>query len=220
VKLILQDPNVNLPSAVLAPAVKDRQAQEAKAHGGQKVIFRTVAAFSDPSPTVGIPLSGNVRLAKASLPATEKYNDEPSIRMLVQAFDSDAQNNPIQAAVEKDLHRGYVANYVEDADYLVPETGNTMIDVWPSFKFLTGMMILDVDGGAKLTRDLTTPARVMVMGPAGDLYIHNEADDKSVVEFHRLMFEKPDKRKTGPGGMGPEGPGPASPRPRRTASRG
>ena len=50
---------------------------------------------------------------------------------------------------------------------------------------------------------MTVPARILVMGPAGELYIHNEADDRPAVEYHRLLFEKANDRHRGPGG-GPE----------------
>jgi hypothetical protein len=219
VKLVLADPNFGIPANMLASAVLDRQLQEAKANGNQKVPFRMVSKFSDPSPTVGIPLAGNVRLAKVSVPPPERITEEPTVRLMVEAFDIDEGNNPIQAAAEKDYRRGYVANFVEDAEYL--GEGGLWIDTQKEFKFLTGMMVLDLDGGAKLTREMTVPSRMLVMGPAGDLYIHHENDDKPLVEYHRLLFEKPvgDKRKGGPGG-GPEGPGgtPGRPRGGRTAS--
>ena len=68
--------------------------------------------------------------------------------------------------------------------------------------------MLDIDGGAKLTKDLTIPARALLMGPSGELSIRNEIDDKPVVEYHRLLFEKSSDKRRGPGG-GPEefGPG-------------
>jgi hypothetical protein len=65
------------------------------------------------------------------------------------------------------------------------------------------MTLLDVDGGAKLVRDLTVPSRVLVMGSAGEMYIRNEIDDKPFVESHRVTFEKPKGNQPG----GPEGPG-------------
>ena len=89
------------------------------------------------------------------------------------------------------------------------------IDTREGFKFVTGMTLLDIDGGEKLSKDMNTPARVMLMGPAGDLYIRNELDDKPAVEYHKMLFTK-DKR-FGPGGQegaGPEGLGPGGAQPR------
>ena len=50
------------------------------------------------------------------------------------------------------------------------------------------------------------------MGPAGEIYIRNEADDKPYVESHRVVFEKASDRRGGPEGMGPGPPG-TRPRP-------
>ena len=65
-----------------------------------------------------------------------------------------------------------------------------MIDTTAEFKFFTGMTLLDVDGGTKLVQDMTYPSRVLVMGPAGEMYIRNDTDDKPYVESHRMIFEK------------------------------
>ena len=203
VRLVLADPNYNMPAAELAPAVLDRQAKEAKAHNNQRLFFRTIETWSEPSPTVGIPMAGSVRLADVKIPSAEKFNDEPSATLLVQGFDVDDRGSAIQAAIEKKgFQRGYVANMVEDAEYL--GGGGMYIDTQPDFKFLTGMTLLDIDGGTKLTRDMTVPARILLMGPAGELYIRNEIDDKPIVDYHRMLFEKPSNKHLGPGG-GPEG---------------
>jgi hypothetical protein len=206
VKLALQDPNFNMPQAVLDAAVLDRQAKEAAAARAAKTDkpwYRKVEKWSDASPAVGIPMAGNVRLAETKIPAAEKPNDEPVVKLLVEAFDVDEAGSPIQAAAEKDVvRRGYVANMVQDAEYLVDPT---MIDTQSSFKFFTGMTLLDVDGGGKLAKDITYPARVLVMGPAGEMYIRSDMEDKPYVDSHRMIFEKTNDRR------GPDGPGPGAP---------
>jgi hypothetical protein len=209
VKLVLSDPNNSLPQGVLSQEVQERQAKEAATARTQKTEkpwFRIVDKWSDPSPIVGIPMAGNVRLASVRVPAAEKVNDEPIATMLVEAFDVDATGSPIQTAVERDLRRGYVANMVQDAEYLIDPT---LIDTFPSFKFMTGMTLLDVDGGSKIPqgKDYTVPARALVMGPAGELYIRSELNDKTDIQNHRILFAKPDKRAAagGPEGMGPGG---------------
>jgi hypothetical protein len=223
VKLVLQDPNYGLQQGVLSPAVLDRQAKElqaarAKNPKAERPYWRIVDKWSDPSPAVGIPMAGNVRLADVKVPAADKANDEPTVKMLVEAFDVDEAGTPIQAAAEKDFRRGSVANMVQDTEYLVdPVT----IDTQKDFKFFTGMTLLDVDGGTKIAgaRDMNYPARILVMGPAGELYIRNELEDKSYVENHRAIFEKVP---TGPGGPevpGGPGRGPAGGA-RRTPARG
>lgn len=213
VKLVLADPNIGMPANVLAAAVLDRQAKS-KDRNGRRLDYRALEKFSDPSPTVGIPLAGNVRLADTKIPAAEKFNDEPVAKLLVESFDADDKGNAIQAAVEKDFRRGAVANMVEDGDYIVPGEGGTMIDTQPGFKFMTGMTLLDIDGGTKLAKDMYVPARILVMGPAGELYVHDEVDDKPAVEYHRLLFEKTSDKHRGPYNMpGPGGQeGPRAPR--------
>ncbi|HEX5470712.1 MAG TPA: hypothetical protein VFW73_02445 [Lacipirellulaceae bacterium] len=219
VQLVLKDPNYNLPASELAGAVQDRQAKVARDNKGM-VGLRRIHTWSEPSPTVGIPLAGDIRLVDAKIPPPDKFNDEPSVSLLVESVGQDDQGNPIQAAIDtssdphekKEFRRGYVANMVADAEYLVE--ANTAIDTYPNFKFQTGMTVLDIDGGTHLARDMTVPSRILVMGPAGQFYIRNELDDKPLVDYHRLLFEKSNDRESGPGG----GPGrklPPGPRGRR-----
>lgn len=164
-----------------------------------------VENWSDPSPTVGIPLSGGVKLVDVKVPSADKVNDEPSANLLVNSFDVDAtdKNNAIQAANKKDFRRGGVANMTEKADYLVD--GGLAIDTDDNFKFVTGMTLVDIDGGKKLANSQTSPGRVLMMGPAGELYVHNELDDKPAVDYHKAIFEEhrsPDGGPEGPGGRG------------------
>jgi hypothetical protein len=209
VRLVLSDANFNLPDNVLAPAVLDRhrqEAQAAKAKNGQRQDIRMIEKWSDPSPTVGIPLSGGVKLVDVKTPSGDKVNDEPSATLLVDSFDTDEtdKNNAIQAANKKEFRRGSVANMTEKADYLVE--GGAAIDTDDKFHFVTGMTLVDIDGGRKLARDYTSPGRVMVMGPSGELYIRNELDDKPAVDYHHMVFEERHAELGGPGGPGPGGP--------------
>jgi hypothetical protein len=206
VKLVLSDANYNVPDNSLAPAVLDRHRQEsqaARAKNSSRQDIRMIEAWSEASPMVGIPLSGNVKLVDVKLPSQDRVNDEPSAKLLVSSFDVDDadKNNAIQAAVPKTLSRGAVANMVEKADYLVE--GGTAIDTKDSFKFITGMTLVDIDGGKKLGREYTSPGRVLMMGPAGELFIHDELEDKPAVEYHKAIFEEhrsPEGMLEGPGG--------------------
>jgi hypothetical protein len=202
VKLALADPNFGLPASVLAHEVQDRQskeAHEAKARGEKRPDFRVVADWSEPSPTVGIPLAGNVRLAETKLPAADNPNDEPAVRLLVESFNIDETGNAIKAAEEADFRRGYVANMnTRKQKYIGPD--GRWIDEVESFTFRTGITVLDMDGGESLGKDTTAPARVLLMGPAGELYVRNEADDKQQVEYHRMIMEADKRRGTGEGG--------------------
>ena len=220
VTLVLADPNAAMPEGALAPAVLDRHKQEAvaaKAKNTQRNYIRRIETWSEPSPTVGIPLSGNVRLAEVKVPSEGKYNDEPIAKLLVESFDVDEKNNAIQAAKEREFRRGSVANMVDKADYL---GDGPWIDVREGFKFTTGMTLLDVDGGKTLGKNMLSPGRVLVMGPAGDMYVRNEVDDKPIVENHRLIFDQKDKHKLGGPEEGPGMPGPGGRPGRPSGGRG
>jgi len=198
VALVLADPNHSIPDTLnaLAPEVLDRRRKK-------RQEFRRVEGWSEESPVVGVPLAGNVRLAEVKVPSAEKYNDEPSATLLVESFDVDAKNNAIQAAKQREFRRGNVANFVDDVEYLGGDM-QPWIDTKKEFKFDTGMTLLDVDGGKRLTKDYTAPGRVIVMGSAGELYIRNELDDKPFVDYHKELFRK-DKHRFGAEGMGPGG---------------
>jgi hypothetical protein len=197
VRLVLADPNSGLEERVLDSTVLDRQAKEwadDKARGRKdRRDYRMIEEWSEPSRTVGIPLEGGVRLAETKPAAEDKPNDEPVAKLLVESFDLDADNNAIQAATEKDLRRGYVANFiVKDQEYLGP--GGIWIDTMESFKFYTGITLLDMEGGEQLAKDNNAPARVLLMDPAGELHIRRELDDKPAVSYHRLLFQKDRRR--------------------------
>jgi hypothetical protein len=209
VRLVLRDPNYMLPESVLAVEVADRQRkewQEDKARLKEKATRRTyrwVDSWSEPSRTVGIPLGGYVRIASAKLPPPEKINDEPTLTTYVESFDLDEQGNAIQAAKEKVFRRGYVANSIEKTRYLGPD--GTWTDEMDGFRFVTGITLLDIEGGEKISRDATAPVRAMMMGPSGELYLRNELDDKTAVEYDKMLFTD-DKRRQDPNQpFGPEG---------------
>jgi len=212
VKLVLKDPNHDLPNELLAAEVQDRESKERAADkaraDGTITDYRVAEAWSDPSPTVGIPLEGSVRLAGVKPAAPGKVNDMPTATMLVESFALDEKRNAIQAAVEKTFRLGDVANKDEkNIEYLGP--GQMWIDTMDSFRFMTGITLLDVRGGEQLAKGSTAPARALLMGPAGELYIRNELDDKPAVKSHRLIFEKKRGGRDGEGDMyrGGEGRG-------------
>lgn len=205
VQLVLQDPNQNsdtstrlVSSDSLDKKVLDRlKAEKAAKHGR----YRTTEGWSDPSPTVSIPLAGNVRVAAAK-PASDRANDEPATTLLVESFGVDEKGKATQAAKEEDFRRGSVANMTKDADILV-EQGRA-IDVQKNFAFHTGITILDIDGGSTLAKDVKEPARVLLMDQAGQLFVQSETDDADAVQLHRDIFadEKDNKRGGRPNARG------------------
>jgi hypothetical protein len=222
VQLVLADPNFAIPKDMLSPEVRDRHAKEAQVAKANKTVrndIRRIETWSDPSPTVGIPLAGNVHLVDVKPASNEKINDEPAARLLVEAVGYDEKNNAIQASVKKEkLLRGHVANMTENGWYI----GEGWVDEWKNFKFVTGMTIVDIDGGKQLTRDYSSPGRLLVMGPAGELYIRDEIEDKPAVDNWNLMFDEETRKKLlGPAGGGFEGgPGGMGRPPRGGGMRG
>lgn len=184
VRLVIKDPNQPLfaTPSVLDGAVLDRLRKSQVNGVPNRYIY---APWSEPSPAVGIPLDGRVRLASTT------PGDEGRANLVVDGFGKAADTGTwVQAAKTKEFPRGAVVNFVEDSEYLI-ET-QTHVDRYDSFKFLTGITVLDMRGGEKHGRgDLTAPSRVMVMGPSGNLEIRRELDDAADVQTHRNIFTKP-----------------------------
>ena len=68
------------------------------------------------------------------------------------------------------------------------------------FQFQTNIAVVDVEGGERLTKDMSSPGRVLLMDPAGRLYIREELDDKEDVDLHDSIFaEDPTQRGRGTG---------------------
>jgi hypothetical protein len=207
VQLVLQDPNQSSDSthAVATESLDTAVINRIKAEK-KKTTFRTTD-WSDPSPTVSIPLAGNVHVAAAK-PASDRFNDEPATTLLVESFGSDDKGKSTQAAKEEDFKRGSVANMTKDAEFVGNDGAQPYIDLAPKFKFQTGITILDIDGGDPLppSKDLKRPARVLLMDPAGQLFVQNEVADTDAVQFHRDTFAEPDKQRGGrPGPTAPGG---------------
>ncbi len=211
VKIYLADPNYGIPatSGVLDSTVLDRQRKEATAARAKKRAaphFRG-AEFSEPSPTVGVPLGGLVHVAEANLPSVKLHNDEPAIKLFAETFDIDpADSSVLHVAHEKEYRRGAVVNLKEKMRY----TGENdrWIDTKDSYELNTGLTVLDVDGADPLVKDQTSPSRVLLMDVAGQLSVRDELTDKDNVQYLRLIFDD-DKRRQNrgdmPGAFGPEG---------------
>ncbi len=193
VKLALADPNQGMPDRTLEPAVQDRL------RAANRSSVRLVEEWSDPSPTVGIPLAGTVYVAETTPANEKKFNDEPVVKLMVETFDVDADGTAVHIAKEKEFRRGYVVNMHEKMEYT--GDGDRWIDTFDKYRIQTGATLLDVAGGDRLTRDMSAPARVLLMDPSGELSIRGELDDSTSVEYLRLLFAEPDKRRGGEGEM-------------------
>ncbi|MCI0332952.1 MAG: hypothetical protein L0228_06985 [Planctomycetes bacterium] len=208
VKIYLADPNYGIAatSGMLDSTVLDRQRKEATAAKAKKraaPYFRGAAEFSEPSPTVGIPLGGLVHLAEAKLPSVKVHNDEPAVKLIAETFDIElADSSVLHVAHEKEFRRGAVVNLKEKMRY----TGEN--DRWidtkdDPYELNTGLTLLDIDGADTLVKDITSPSRVLLMDVAGQLSVRDELADASDVQYLRLIFNE-DKRRQNRAGM-PDG---------------
>ena len=141
--------------------------------------------WSKPTAPVSVPLAGSVKVASAK-PATDKFNDEPSTSLLVESFGNDEKGNAVQVAEDENFHRGNVANLTKDTKMLVEQ--NRAYDPVPKFPFRTGITVVDIRGGERLTREAQRTARVLLMGPAGQLFVQDELDDAEAIEMHKAAF--------------------------------
>jgi hypothetical protein len=210
VQLVLQDPNQSSEtgSLVSSDSLDAAVINRIKAEKAAKKKPLRVTEWSDPTPTVSIPLAGSVHVAAAK-PASDRFNDEPSATLLVESFGSDDKGKSTQAAKEEDFKRGSVANMTKDVEVLGSKGSQPYIDLSPKFQFRTGITILDIDGGETLAKDVKKPARTLLMDQAGQLFVQNEIDDAGAVQLHRDIFSDPDKtpRGTRPGARGEAAPG-------------
>jgi hypothetical protein len=191
VRLVVTDPNVQLlatPNVLEPKALNRLRALPKNPQTGLPAIDFRETDWSEPSPPVGVPLDGRVRVAGVNRSGS---GDEPRANLLVDGFGKSTEtNNWIQASTMKEMPRGSVANFVEDAEYITEQ--QTHIDKAKSFKFTTGMTVVDIRGGERLAQrgDLLAPASVLLMGPAGELSIRRETDDAAEVQSHREVFAK------------------------------
>jgi hypothetical protein len=193
VQLMVRDPNqaAHVTPSMLDSAVNDRIKKLDKGPDGRplpKYSFQRTN-WSDPSPPVGVPLDGSVRVEEIRATAGVQLSDEPRVKLLVQAFGRDSKSGElIEAAQEKEFIRGGVANFQETAEYV--SNDGTKIEKADYFPFLTGITVVDMRGGERLGKDVLASSRVLLMDPAGGLSIRSEENDEREVKAHRDMFTK------------------------------
>lgn len=204
VQLVLADPNQGVPKRWLDPAVLDRIDEATEKNHGKPVLYRRTD-WSEPSDTIGIPDAGTVRLASAKAASTRAFNDEASVKLVVESFDVDDTGRGMQAQIEDNFRRGSVVNLTDDAEILVQR--NQYLKKAPAFKFHTGITVLDIRGGDRISRDVTQPASVLLMSTAGQLSIRDELADADDVQRYQDTYSKDAKRRGRRGGVDDRFPG-------------
>ncbi|QDT68163.1 hypothetical protein MalM25_10790 [Planctomycetes bacterium MalM25] len=195
VKLVLEDVNRNAPRQFLAPEVLARLDEEDKE-------YRTTE-WSVPSPVISVPMAGDVFVSSAKLPSGRQKNAEGTIELLVQSYSLDEDRRSIKGGVKESFRRGSVINLSEDTWVVAPD-GRNLVEI-DSFKFNTGLTLMDYEGGEEVAGKTKAPVNVLLMDASGRLIVHNELDDHESVRAYEKTFEENDG--SGGGGYGGGGYG-------------
>ncbi len=188
VRLALADVNHDVNEKHLDRTVLDRRS---KIENKSLKKFR-LTDWSEPSPVASVPLPARIYLVSAEAANENNFSDEPEAKILVKAFNSTL---PAEIALEEDFARGSVLNLQEkakviwaDSTKLEPEQEKE------EFNFRTGITVIDFRGGEKLSRDMTAPARALLMDPSGRLFLQEELDDSEPVAEYQQVIEGGDQR--------------------------
>jgi hypothetical protein len=199
VQLALGDVNNRVPEQYLDRSVTDRRAELTD----QKKMFR-LTEWSKPSPIASVPLPARIYVAKADPAKDNAYNSQPEVEILIKALNS---VYAAEIAIKDKFPRGCVMNIKEKATVIWSNQYDEEQD--PEFDFRTGATVIDIQGGEKLGRDLTVPARVVLMDAAGKLTVQRElGDEQKVKQFNAIVeqgAEMRDRGGMGRGEMGGEG---------------
>lgn len=203
VALALKDVNVDQPAKYLDPTVTARQAKS------KTPVRHRVTEFSEPSPVAVVPRPGLTFIAQTK----DVGGPEPEARMIIKSVDS---ANAAEIAIDDWYARGSVLNFARKAkiiwstlykiDPVAPQDS-------PDFEFLTGLTLVDLEGGDQLgkNRNLTAPARALVMDSSGRLTMQNElAQGKTIRAYDFIMKQDAEAARRaremddgrGPGGRG------------------
>lgn len=202
IQLVMQDVNADQQPKFLDPTVTARQTKDPKR-------FR-MSEWSEPSPVAVVPQPGLIFIAQTK----DVASDEPEARLIVKSVDS---ANAAEIAHNEWYSRGSVLNFAKQAQiiwsslYKIDPAGPQDS---PVFRFLTGLTLVDVDGGDQLTpknRKLMAPSRALVMDSSGRLLMQNELDEaKTIKTFDYIMQQSADadrRAREGAEGRGPGGGG-------------
>jgi hypothetical protein len=192
VQLAVKDVNDNVSVATLDPSVNKRR-EELK----ENMRYFRLTDWSKPSPIASVPLPARTYVMKADPGKGE-------VDMLIKALNS---KFAAEIALEESFTRGMVLNARNKAKVVWSNQYDEEKD--PEFDFFTGVTVADVQGGderSNKNRDLTAPARVMLMDAAGKLMVRGELQDQVPVKEFKEALEAPREGDMGGrGGYGGEG---------------
>jgi len=172
VKLVLRDANYKHPEGakVLDPEVAARV--------GQSKGYR-VTEPSEESPVAAVPQTGLLYVAGAD-PA-RSVTAEPEARLVVKSLNAEPA---AEIAFGEMFTRGSVLNFQRKAQIIwssLYRVDEEKPEESPAFDFLTGLTLVDFEGGEPLweNRDLLAPSRALVMDSTGRLMMKDELAEKN-----------------------------------------
>jgi len=183
VRLALSDVNKNpIPEKYLDPAVVTRKKET------NNRSYRWTD-WSEVSPTAAVPSSGLVHVVQAS--AAKGFN-EPEVKLIVKSLDAP---HTAEVAVAEEFTRGSVINLSKQKPTVIwspsfqvqTEDGDPVKS--PEFDIVTGLTLLDFNGGEELnrSRDLLAPSRALVMDATGRMSIERELDDLRKIREYDMI---------------------------------
>lgn len=193
VRLAFIDVNAQpqVPARYLDPVVAVRLEKEKQASKNGKPTGYRLTEWSDPSPVAVVPESGLAYLASVKPASANNINSEPEARLVVKALDAAIA---AEVALQDWFRRGSVLNRQQHAQIIwssLYEINPANPTESPEFQFITGQTLVDFDGGEQLSsknRNLTAPARALMMDSAGRLRLKEElADEESVRPFNFIL---------------------------------
>jgi hypothetical protein len=196
VQLILADPNhgISTSMGLLDQSVLDRRTTEASKAKNKKPLSYRLAAMSEPSPAVGIPLDGSVRIATAKLPGGKQPYEEPTVQLWAERFEIDeVEDEGLHVAKDREFLRGSVVNIRDKMVYT--DVNKQWRDTFDSHAIDTNITVLDIDGADRISKDKVAPARVLLMDAAGELSIRDEMDDSIAVLQLKDVFTEDRRRR-------------------------
>lgn len=202
VRLVLKDVNADQPKSFLDPTVSVRQTKE-------KLRYR-MTDWSEPSPVAVVPRPGLTYVAQTK----DIGSPEAEARLIIKSVDS---VNAAEVAMDNWYPLGSVLNFAQKAKIIWstlykidPEEPQES----PSFKFLTGLTLVDLDGGEQLgkNRNLMAPARALMMDSSGRLLMQNELAQQKTIKGYDFIVQQDAEatrraREMGDGERGPGGRG-------------
>ena len=184
VQLALVDANNGVEEAYLDKTVTERRS--ALSATPSKLSYR-LSPESEPSPVVSVPLPARVYLASGEPARDGNFYAEPVANLLVKAYEGKVA---AEVARMEDVKRGRVVNMHEQAKVIW--SNKFKEDTKPEFNFRTGITLLDISGGESLSRknrDLTAPARAVMMDASGRMFIQSQIDDFDTVASYNEIIE-------------------------------